>query len=156
MAFTGPNTFFPIAGYSRKQTCVSHSTPEAEIVAADFALRTAGVPCLAIWSVMLPHLDKVLFHEDNQAMIRVCETGRYPTMRYLQRTRRISVAWLHEVFTGEKVDLQYELSANMRADLYTKAFTDPSKWKAACWLTGVVDPKELADIAALGDNPPRK
>ena len=31
-AIWGPNTCFPITGVSRRQTCVSHSTPEAEIV----------------------------------------------------------------------------------------------------------------------------
>ena len=42
-----------------------------------------------------------MFFEDNQAMIRVIETGKNPTMRYLHRTHRVSVAWLHEVFQGE-------------------------------------------------------
>ena len=39
----------------------------------------------------------LLFHEDNQAMIRVVATGKNPTMRYLVRTHRVSVAWLHDV-----------------------------------------------------------
>ena len=34
----GPNSFFPISALSKKQTCVSHSTPEAEIVAAVYPL----------------------------------------------------------------------------------------------------------------------
>ena len=42
----GPSTFFPITGQSKKQGCVSHSTPEAEVVAAEHALRTIGLPCL--------------------------------------------------------------------------------------------------------------
>ena len=29
----GPNTSFPITGNSKRQTCVSHSTPEAELIA---------------------------------------------------------------------------------------------------------------------------
>jgi len=35
----GPNTMFPISATSKKQTVVSHSTPEAELVAADVAMR---------------------------------------------------------------------------------------------------------------------
>ena len=42
----GPNSFFPISALSKKQTCVSHSTPEAEIVAADTSIRSEGIPAL--------------------------------------------------------------------------------------------------------------
>ena len=40
----GPDTRFPLQGQCKKQTAVSHSTPEAEIVAIDHALRTVGLP----------------------------------------------------------------------------------------------------------------
>ena len=45
----GPNTRVPIAAESKAQTAVSHSTPEVEIVAADFGLRTVGPPSLTLW-----------------------------------------------------------------------------------------------------------
>ena len=37
LVLKGPTTCFPIAGYSQRQGCVSHSTPEAELVALDSA-----------------------------------------------------------------------------------------------------------------------
>ena len=40
MHIQGKRTRFPLAGGSKRQGCVSHSTPEAEIVAADVTLRT--------------------------------------------------------------------------------------------------------------------
>ena len=40
----GPRTRFPLAGLSKRQGCLSHSTPEAEIVAADFAMTRLGRP----------------------------------------------------------------------------------------------------------------
>eukprot|EP00972_Heterocapsa_arctica_P037163 5471650-Heterocapsa_arctica.AAC.1 len=61
-------------------------------------------------------------------MIRVVETGRNPTMRYLQMTHGVSVAWLHEIFKNKELDLNYELSSRMCADIYTKAFTDAILW----------------------------
>ena len=76
-------------------------------------------------------------------MIRVTETGRNPTMRYLSRTHRVSVAWLHETFSHQEIDLVYEVSANMCADICTKAFTDANKWMAACDLINIVDPSRL-------------
>ena len=97
-AVMGPNTKFPISGMSKRQGCVSHSTPEAEIVATAFALRAVGMPALSLWHTLLPHRPVILVHEDNQAMLRVVETGKIPTMRYLHRTHRVSVAWLHARF----------------------------------------------------------
>ena len=76
-------------------------------------------------------------------MIRVTETGRNPTMRCLPRTHRVSVAWLHETFSHQDIDLVYEVSSKMCADIYTKAFTDASKWIAAWVLINIVDPGRL-------------
>ena len=69
----------------------SHSTPEAELVAAGYGLRTDGLLALSLWRVLFPHQPPLLFHEDNQAMIRVVSTGKNPTMPYLARTHRVSV-----------------------------------------------------------------
>ena len=80
-------------------------------------------------------------------MIKVIETGRNPTMRYIGRTHGVSVAWLHETFKSKDLDLAYEISSRMCADIYTKAFTDPDKWKLARWLISVCDLKELNAFA---------
>ena len=96
-----------------------HSTPEAEIVSADLSLRQCGLPSFALWHSLLPHKPKLIFHEDNQTMIRVTETGRNPTMRCLSRTHRVSVAWLHETFSHQGIDLVYEASSKMCADIST-------------------------------------
>ena len=68
-------------------------------------------------------------------------------MRYLHRTHGVSVAWLHEVFGDKKnLDLVYEASDSMCADIYTKAFTDKVKWGAVCGLINVVEPKALSQL----------
>ena len=72
----GPHTSFPIAGYSQRQGCVSHSTPEAELIALDSALRKLGVPGLLIWDTILPKAPALICHDDNQPMIRVLQTGK--------------------------------------------------------------------------------
>jgi hypothetical protein len=97
LCLAGPGAFFPIQAFSKKQTAVSHSTPEAEIVAADAAARQIGIPCLELWGQVLGRDMVCNFHEDNGAMIQVCKTGRNQTMRHLGRTHRIDVHWLHEV-----------------------------------------------------------
>ena len=81
-----------------------------------------------------------MFHEDNQAMIVVVKFGNSPTMRYVKRTHSVSVSWLHEVFKKPDVQFAYELSSNMAAGIYTKAFTDPQKWQLVCGLINVFGP----------------
>ena len=117
----GSNTCFPIAGVSKRQGCVSHSTPEAELVAGDTAMRLCGLPFLSLWDTLLSGKPQLIVHEDNQAMIRVVTTGRNPTMRYLGRTHGVAVQWLHECFQNPQIRLLYETSDRMCADIYTKA-----------------------------------
>ena len=54
LVLRGPNSCFPIAGISKRQTCVSHSTPESEMVSMSLALRHCGLPCLDLWHALLP------------------------------------------------------------------------------------------------------
>ena len=63
----GEHSSFPIMSGSKKQGCVSHSTTEAEIVAADVAFRTAGLPAISLWESYMGK-KTAFFHEDNKAM----------------------------------------------------------------------------------------
>ncbi len=157
----GPDTFFPIQAISRKQTAVSHSTPEAEIVAADLAVRTIGVPCLSLWNEIFQRDVVCLFHEDNAAMIQVCRTGKNPNMRHMGRTHRVNVHWLHEVFQEAWMHLFYTTSATMRADIFTKGFDAPDAWAHALDLINHVDPKSFfrhrppAQVTTFEPAPPK-
>ena len=98
IALTGPNSFFPLNAISKRQSCVSHSTPEAEIVAADLAIRTEGLPALQLWDMVLERSVKLKFQEDNQATIQILKTAKNPALRHLSRTHRVNISWLCEVF----------------------------------------------------------
>ena len=57
---------FPLNAISKKQSCVSHSTPEAEIVAADLAIRTEGLPARTTYlSVSICLIMLLLILNDN-------------------------------------------------------------------------------------------
>ena len=59
-------------------------------------------------------------------------------MKHMGRTHKVSTRWLHEVLTGSKnVDLRYCESHDMRADLFTKAFTNPERWSHAVRSVGI-------------------
>ena len=143
----GSGTMFPLVAISKRQSCTSVSTPEAELVAGSHGLVRELVPALDMCDKILPDGYLAFFHEDNQAMIRVIETGRNPTMRYLHRTHRISIATLHEILTGQSTDTtvkcQFTKSSEMAADIFTKGFTDKGKWTHATRSVGIID---VADI----------
>ena len=90
-------------------------------------------------------------------MINIVNTGKNPTMRYLRRTHRVSVSWLHERFANDDLILVYEVTCRMAADIYTKAFTDGIKWDAFRTLINILDPqllKETKFVKELLDNAP--
>ena len=77
-----------------------------------------------------------------QAIIRVMQTGRNPTMRYLGRAHRISVRWLHEVFNDPMHRLVHEESNSMCVDIYTVSLIG-FKWRSECDLINLVDPARI-------------
>ncbi len=73
-------------------------------------------------------------------------------MRYMSRTHRVEVAWLHEVSTVGDASIVYAPTDTMAADIYTKGFTDSRKWEGARRLINALAPQELKDgklIASL-------
>eukprot|EP00969_Alexandrium_andersonii_P039757 1741445-Alexandrium_andersonii.AAC.1 len=62
----------------------------------DYAMRHEGLPSHSLWEVLMRSGYFLRVHEDNQAMIQIVRSGRNRTMRYLHRTHRVSVQWLHE------------------------------------------------------------
>ena len=74
-----------------------------------------------------------------RGMIRVVATGKNPTMRYLARTHRVSVAWLHEVCQMKEIRMVYEATSRMCADIFTKASSNAVAWRHDCDLVQIVD-----------------
>ena len=139
----GPHTRFPLAGLSKRQGCLSHSTPEAEIVAADFAMSRLGLPAITLWQQLGGKDPNFVFYDDNQTMIGVVRTGKNPTVRHLERTHGISIGWMHSIFQEGYVSLAYEVAAKMAADIHTKSFKDSVSWTHACQLINIFPPEQI-------------
>jgi hypothetical protein len=78
--------------------------------------------------------------EDNEAMIKICHSGKNPTMRYLNRTRKVGVAWLMEVFNLPRCDV-YKIDAKLQAaDIGTKRITCVDTWRSNCVLINLCEP----------------
>ena len=147
-AAEGPHSRFPIAASSKRQGCVSCSTPEAEFVAAHVAAKNTLFPAIDLWEVLIGK-HKPIFHEDNTAMIRVVETGKNPSMKHLPRAHRIPISWLHEQHAGKQFVLEYTKSSAMAADIYTKAFSDLVKWQHACKLINLFRPDQAVEVIGV-------
>eukprot|EP00959_Pyramimonas_sp_CCMP1952_P101684 2127313-Pyramimonas_sp.AAC.1 len=59
----------------QRQACVSHSALEAEIVAADLALREGLLAALPLWEILLNRPVRCLFLADNQAVCKAIKAG---------------------------------------------------------------------------------
>ena len=138
LALVGPNTFVPLAAVSKRQSCVSHSTAEAEIVAANTAVRTIGLPTKVLMEFVLNKDVDLVLHEDNQATLRVIKTGRSPALRHLSRTHHVNIAWLTERVNERELHPQYVDTSKQASDIFTKAFTNLVKWMSALQLLGMV------------------
>ena len=136
LCLMGPQTFVPIAAYCRKQTSVSKSTPEAEVVALRDGLTKQGIPGLVLWEEVKGQSVNLAVAEDNQAAVRIIISGKNPNMRYLSRTQRVDIARLNQ-FYEEKlftfVDCPTEYQA---ANMMTKAICDSREWMRHLQTTG--------------------
>ena len=153
LCIRGPKTNFPIHGESKRQGSVSHSTPEAEIVALDHAVRTIGLPAANLWEKLMGSA-RLEVYEDNDAAIRCVRTGRNPTMRHLGRTHGICIAWLHEQYARSAFSLHDTASCMMSADIYTKSFINGEQWDAACWLVNICREDDIETLCMMHDMPP--
>ena len=55
----GSHTFVPISWMCKKQTAVSHSSTESEIVSLDTGLRLGGLPALELWDLIVSVLGNI-------------------------------------------------------------------------------------------------
>ena len=64
----GSHTFVPISWMCKKQTAVSHSSTESEIISLDTGLRLAGLPALELWDQIVSVLRNVSHISDRTGM----------------------------------------------------------------------------------------
>jgi hypothetical protein len=123
-------SFCQMSAVSKKQTCVSHSTPEAELVAGDLSIRSEGIPLLQALTALFKRNVIMQYFQDNETAAHCIRTGRTNALRHVGRTHRISISWLHEQTQGKDktMILNNCKSEDMKADIFTKSFTDPVKW----------------------------
>ena len=65
----GPSTFFPLGWVAKKQTAISRSATEAEIVSLAKSLFEEAVLAMGLWDLLVGRPIRPWIFEDNQATI---------------------------------------------------------------------------------------
>ena len=59
-------------------------------------------------------------------------------MRHLGRVHGVSIGFLHEQYRDNNMRMEYITTSLMAADIFTKAFSDGSKWNNLCHQINIV------------------
>ena len=87
-------------------------------------------------SVQLPKSFQIRHMEDNQATITLLLSGQAGVLRHTDRTQRVSFGWLKQQYENGEFRLLNVGTAEQTADVFTKPFTEKSKWIHALRLIG--------------------
>ena len=136
----GPNTFYPLSVFSKKQTCISHSTVEPELVSGCDGLRRSIFPIMSLWELLVSLVKTkpvlitsyVDMWQDNQSTGRIMRTGiAGQSLRHVGRQHAVSITWIAEIIKLKNILVLDCASRAMAADIFTKFFTSAVKWAAA-------------------------
>jgi hypothetical protein len=136
LVVVGPNSFFPLSWVSRKQTSVSRSTTESEIVSLAFCVYSEALPMLNLWDLLVGGSCELEVLEDNEATIKIVRNGFSSKLRHVSRTHKVNIAGLKEVLTAPHVDFKYVGTKEQAADIFTKAL-GPQLWGPALDMLGI-------------------
>ena len=81
----GSHTFVPTSWMCKKQTAVSHSSTEYEIISLDTGLRLDGLPALELWDLIISVFGNVSQISDR--------TGRPVDVKRNQNLKGRSMGW---------------------------------------------------------------
>ena len=136
LILAGPNTWFPLAWISKRQTSTSRSTTEAEIISLATSLFSEALPMLDLWDTLLGRHVQLVVMEDNQATMKIAKRGYSSKLRHVQRVHKVNISSIAEVLSSEEVSIEYCPTDLQSADVFTKALT-PAKWDNALDLLGI-------------------
>ena len=53
----GPNTYYPLNAFSKKQTSITMSSTESEVISANHGVRAQGLPSLSLWMFLWKQVE---------------------------------------------------------------------------------------------------
>ena len=107
----GSHTFVPLSWMCKKQTAVSHSSTESEIISLDTGLRLDGLPALELWDLIVSVLGNVSRVSDRSGKPESDEHKYHKSQNKIDVTRDID-AVLSNVQSARREALLYVLEDN--------------------------------------------
>ena len=145
---------FPLWWASKKQTSVARSTPEAEAIAMASAMFGEALNIQVMMEHLLGRAIDVVFHQDNETLLKVLATGYSAKLRHCNRVHRVNVASMSEQLESPQVTAVYCKSESQIANGLTKVIP-PAEWPhtlAQFGLTASSDGPHLETaVAALAE-----
>ena len=87
----GCHTFVPISWMCKKQTAVSHSSTESEIISLDTGLRLDGLPALELWDLIVSVLGNISRVSDRSGKLESDEHKHHKSHNKIDVTRDIDL-----------------------------------------------------------------
>ena len=132
----------------KTHTCQSLSTTEAETLSAVHGAKKLVYPALDFWEKVFGECIKTDMLQDNQATMRVLQTGKAPTLRRFPCAHGVSLKWIFNA-VKDHANLCGCNTDGMAADIFAKHFINEERWVAACKLIGIVSPKKWKVISEV-------
>ena len=137
LVFYGPNTFFPLSWICKKQTAVSRSTTEAEVISLAHSLFSEALPTLQLWCRFLKREVRLDVLKDNEATLKIIKKKCSSKLRHVTQTHKVNLAGTYDVFEDPFIDIEYVSTKEQVADIFTKALA-PQAWDHALRLMGML------------------
>jgi hypothetical protein len=140
IVLAGPNSRFPLMWVSRKQTAISRSTTESEIIALAHSLFLEAIPMMSLWNRLVGPASgrpiQLKIFEDNQAAITIAESGFSTKLCHISRTHGVNIASIKDEIDKPECELLKIDTKQQAADIFTKA-VEPQKWEPALDMLGI-------------------
>ena len=117
-----------IAWRSKRQTTVAPSTPDAEVVAYNDGLKLCALPLTGVLE-SLQDVVEMYVETDNETAQVVIKSNLPKKLRYLKKTQRVSIAFLHDVMSMPHHHDERVASGDNNSDLMTKPLERVLHWK---------------------------
>ena len=85
----GSHTFVPISWMCKKQTAVSHSSTESEIISLDTGLRLDGLPALELWDLIVSVLGNISRVSDKSGQLDSDVHKRHKSQKRIDAIKNI-------------------------------------------------------------------
>ena len=114
---------------SKLQTGVASSTPDAELAAVQRCTCRSSLPVQILMEEIFGFECPISHFEDNQPSITSIKNGASQNLRYMKKTQRISIPFLHDIFEDGSNEIDFVATEENIADLFTKFLSVGVHWK---------------------------